>query len=58
MSNSKLETYIDQCPDDEKLKLQEWRNFSNVMRVLYGGVIRTKIEELWEDAETVSMTGE
>ena len=58
MSTSKLGTYIEQCPDDDKLRLQEWKHFSNGIRVVYGAVIRTKIEELWEDEETVSMIEE
>ena len=58
MNNSKLDSYTLQCPEKEKLRLQEWRHVSNVRVVMYGAVVRTKIEELWEDEYTVSMIGE
>ena len=51
MTNSTLEAYILLCPTEERLRLAAWRTSSNGMRVKYGALVRTKLEELWDDEE-------
>ena len=52
MTDSKIDAYILLCPEKERLRLAAWRSSSNGKRVKYGAVVRTKVEELWDNDET------
>ena len=57
MTDTKLDAYILGCKKEERERLQEWRHQSRGTRVRYGAVVRTRIEELWEDEEAQNRIG-